>query len=127
MNKVLISGNLCKDIELKYTQNNIAIMQNTLAVRNDFKNSKGEYETQFINIVSWNKQAEYLSKYCEKGSKILVEGKITTRQYDDPDGKRIYVTEVITEKVEILNGKKENSNQSNVTNLETEDLSELPF
>ncbi len=127
MNKVIISGNLCRAIELRYTQNNVAVMQNTLAVRNDFKNSNGEYDTQFINIVSWNKQAEFLSKYCDKGSKILVEGRIETRQYEDKDGKTVYVTEVIAEKVEILNSKKEESNPFESTQQAPVTDSDLPF
>lgn len=127
MNKVILIGNLCKDIELRFTQNNIAVMQNTLAVRNDFKNSNGEYGTQFVNVVSWNKQAEFLSKYCSKGSKILVEGRIETRNYDDPDGKRVYVTEVIAEKVEILNGKKEENNSFENAIQEPVTDDDLPF
>lgn len=116
MNKVILSGNLCKDIEIRYTQNNKPVIQNTIAVKNDFKSANGEYESQFINIVVWNNQAEYLSKYAAKGSKVLVEGRIINRSYDKQDGTKAYITEVIVEKLELLNSvkKEETSPQSDV-------------
>lgn len=116
MNKIILSGNLCKDIELKYTNNNKAVMQNTLAVKNDFKNANGEYESQFINLVVWNNNAEYLKKYASKGSKVLVEGKLTNRSYDKTDGTKAYITEVVVEKVELLS-----STNKNVAKQETQE------
>ena len=107
MNKVILTGNLVKDLELKYTNNNKAVLQNTIAVRNDFKNANGEYESQFINIEVWNKTAEFLNKYAGKGSKVLVEGKIVTRNYTAQDGTKRYVTNVAVEKAELLDTKKQ--------------------
>ena len=107
MNKVILTGNLVKDLELKYTNNNKAVLQNTIAVRNDFKNANGEYESQFINIEVWNKTAEFLNKYAGKGSKVLVEGKIVTRNYTKQDGTKRYVTNIAVEKVELLDTKKQ--------------------
>ena len=107
MNKVILTGNLVKDLELKYTNNNKAVLQNTIAVRNDFKNANGEYESQFINIEVWGKPAEFLGKYAGKGSKVLVEGKIVTRNYTAQDGTKRYVTNVAVEKVELLDTKKQ--------------------
>ena len=107
MNKVILTGNLVKDIELKYTESNKAYLQNTIAVKNDFKNANGEYESQFINIEVWNKTAEFLSKYAGKGSKVLAEGKIVTRNYTAQDGTKRYVTNVAVEKVELLTTKKQ--------------------
>ena len=109
MNKVILTGNLVKDIELKYTESNKAYLQNTIAVKNDFKNANGEYESQFINIEVWNKTAEFLSKYAGKGSKVLVEGKIVTRNYTAQDGTKRYVTNVVVEKVELLDTKKQDT------------------
>lgn len=111
MNKIIISGNLCKDIELRYTTNNVAVIQNIIAVRNDFKNKDGEYDCEFINIVAWRNHAEYLSKYANKGTKILVEGKLTNRSYEKDDGTKGYIAEVVVEKVEILNSKKEKTDE----------------
>ena len=107
MNKVILSGNLCKEIELRFTTNNIAVLQNTVAVKNDFKNANGEYESEFINIVVWRQTAEFLSKYASKGSKVLVEGRLTNRSYEKQDGTKGYVTEVVAEKVELLGNRKE--------------------
>lgn len=107
MNKVILTGNLVKDLELKYTNNNKAVLQNTIAAKNDFKNANGEYESQFINIEVWGKTAEFLNKYAGKGSKVLVEGKIVNRNYTAQDGTKRYVTNVAVEKVELLDTKKQ--------------------
>lgn len=124
MNKVILSGNLCKDIELKYTTtNNKPVVQNSIAVRNDFKNQNGDYESQFINIVVWNKTAEFLSQYASKGSKILVEGRLTNRSYDKQDGTKGYITEVVVEKIELLNTKKQETSE---TQEDTQDTTQEP-
>ena len=102
MNTIILSGNLCKDIELKYTSSNKPVLQNTIAVRNDYKNANGDYDSQFINIVVWNKAAEYLKQYAAKGSKVLVEGRLQNRSYEKQDGSKAYITEVVVEKVELL-------------------------
>lgn len=112
MNKIIITGNLCKDIELRYTNSNIAVLQNTVAVKNDFKNADGEYDSEFINIVVWRQTAEFLNNYADKGSKVLVEGRLTNRSYDKQDGTKGYITEVVAEKVELLDAKK----KENATN-----------
>ena len=85
MNKVILVGNLCKDIELRYTTNGNATMSNTLAIKNDFKNANGEYDSEFVNVVFWKQNAEFLNKYAEKGNKLLVEGRLKTRSYDKQD------------------------------------------
>ncbi len=106
MNRIIISGNLCKDVELKYTQNNnTAVVSNTIAVKNDFKNAKGEYESQFINFVVYRNNAEFLNKYAAKGSKVLLEGRLNNRSYDKQDGTKAYITEVVVERVELLGNK----------------------
>ena len=110
MNKIIITGNLCKDIDLRYTPSNVAVVQNTVAVRNDFKNANGEHDSEFINIVVWRQAAEFLSKYAAKGSKVLVEGRLTNRSYDKQDGTKGYITEVVAEKVELLNSPAKSGN-----------------
>ena len=107
MNKIILSGNLCKEIELRFTTSQLAVLQNTVAVKNDFKNANGEYDSEFINIVVWRQTAEFLSKYASKGSKVLVEGRLTNRSYEKQDGTKGYVTEVVAEKVELLGNRKE--------------------
>lgn len=106
MNKIILIGNLCKDVEIRYTSNNIAVMQNTIAVKNDYKNANGEYDSEFINIVVWRQSAEFINKYASKGSKVLVEGRLTNRTYDKQDGTKGCITEVVAEKVELLDAKK---------------------
>ena len=112
MNKVILTGNLVKDIELKYTESNKAVLQNTIAVKNDFKNANGEYESQFINIEVWNKTAEFLSNYFHKGSPVIISGRIQTGSYDKDDGTKVYTTDVIVEEINFSYGDKEPNNNS---------------
>lgn len=106
MNRVCLNGRLTKDIDLRYTQNNVAVASFTLAVQRKFKNQNGDYESDFINCVAYKQTAEILSKYTGKGDLIGIEGRIQTRSYDNQDGKKVYVTEVIVENVEFLTTKK---------------------
>lgn len=107
MNKVCLTGRATKNIELKYTQNNIAITNFTLAVTRKFKNQNGEYESDFINCIAYKSTAELLSKYVEKGDLLGIDGRIRTRNYEDKDGKRVYVTEIIVDSMDFLQAKKE--------------------
>lgn len=118
MNKVILVGNLCKDIELRYTINGNATISNTLAIKNDFKNANGEYDSEFVNVVFWKQNAEFLNKYAEKGNKLLVEGRLTTRSYDKQDGTKGYITEVMADKIEILNTKKKEIKSEETIELE---------
>ena len=131
MNKAILSGNLVKDIDLRCTESGRYVFQNTIAVRNDFKNKDGEYDSTFINIVVWGTTAEYLSKYAGKGSKVLVEGRISNRSYDKQDGSKAYVTEVVVDKAELLSYKKEENNTPTVEVKEEPTVvlsdSDLPF
>ena len=121
MNKIILSGNLCKDIELKVTQNSVPVLSNTIAVRNDFKNANGEYDSQFINFVAYRNNAEFLSKYASKGSKVLLEGRLTNRSYEKQDGTKAYITEVIVDKVELLGSSTKNGQAPVETNQQEED------
>lgn len=130
MNKVILIGNICHNMEIRYTANNVAVLQNSIAVRNDFKNANGEYESEFVNIVVWKQTAEFLNKYASKGSKIAVEGRLTTRNYEKQDGTKGYVTEVVAEKVELLGNKKEDNqvNNQQPAQVETDLVNDsLPF
>ena len=127
MNKVILSGNICKDIELKYTTNNIAVAINTIAVRNDYKNRDGKYDSQFINFVAYRNNAEYLSKYANKGSKILLEGKWNSRKYQKQDGTMAYINEVIADKIELLSSVKSTEISEKNTEKSTEETADDPF
>ena len=111
MNRVIITGRITKDIDLRYTENSIAITNFNLAVKRDYKNSNGEYESDFVSCVAYRQTAELLGKYVKKGDLIGVEGRIQTRNYEDKDGKKVYVTEIQADRVEFLQSKGKLSNE----------------
>ena len=111
MNKVCLTGRITKNIELKYNQNNVAITSFNLAVTRKFKNQNGEYESDFINCIAYKSTAELLNKYVKKGDLLGIEGRIQTRNYEDKDGKRVYVTEVIVDSIDFLQSRKDESKQ----------------
>ena len=106
MNKTFLIGRLTKDPELRHTQSGMACCQITLAVNRPKQKDK-EQEADFINVVVWDKQGENLAKYQGKGNQIAVEGRIQTRNYENSEGKKVYVTEVIAINVQYLDSKKE--------------------
>lgn len=105
MNKVFLIGRLTRDPELRYTSSNIAVATFSIAVDHNFSNAAGEREADFINIVVWRKQAENVKNYMHKGSQVAIDGRIQTRSYDDTDGKKRYVTEVVADNVQFLDSK----------------------
>lgn len=112
MNNVALVGRLTKDPELRYTQTGIATCNFTLAVNRPFSNQDGKKEADFINIVVWRKQAENVAQFLGKGSQAAVNGRIQTRNYENSEGRRVYVTEVVAESVQFLDSrKKDGANQ----------------
>ena len=117
MNNVNLIGRLTKAPELKQTASNTSVFTGTLAVNRTFKNQNGERETDFINIVAWRQTAEIIAQYCGKGSQIGVTGRIQTRNYENQQGQRVYVTEVVAEHIDLLDSKNDNQQeQSNSYN-----------
>jgi len=114
MNKTFLIGRLTKDPELRYSSNNAAIVNFTIAIDRQYTNQQGKKETDFINIVAFQKQAENIKKYVFKGSLVAVDGRIQTRNYDDKDGKKVYVTEVVADRVQFLDSKNSQSGGNNV-------------
>ena len=112
MNKVFLIGRLTRDPELRYTGNNTAVASFSIAVNRNFANAQGEREADFINIVVWRKQAENVKNYLSQGSQVAIDGRIQTRSYDDQNGQKRYVTEVVADNVEFL-GSKGSSTNSN--------------
>jgi single-strand DNA-binding protein len=102
LNSVCLVGRLTRDAELKYTGNNIAVASFSLAVNRNFKDSNGERETDFINCVIWRQQAENLANWAKKGALIGITGRIQTRSYENQQGQRVYVTEVVAESFQML-------------------------
>ncbi|HGM4113457.1 TPA: single-stranded DNA-binding protein, partial [Listeria monocytogenes] len=105
MNRVVLVGRLTKDPELRYTPAGVAVTTFTLAVNRAFTNQNGEREADFIQCVVWRKQAENAANFLKKGSMAGVDGRIQTRNYEDNDGKRVYVTEIVAESVQFLEPK----------------------
>lgn len=105
MNKAFLIGRLTRDPELRYSSSNAAIVNFSIAIDRQYTNNQGQRETDFINIVAFQKQAENIKKYLTKGSLVAVDGRIQTRNYEDKDGKRVYVTEVVADRVQFLNSK----------------------
>lgn len=111
MNKVILIGNLTKDVEVSSTTGGISVAKFNLAVQRTYANADGEKEADFIGIVAWRKLAELCSQYLTKGSKVAIEGKLQTRNYEASDGTKRYVTEVVAEEIQFLTLK--NNNESN--------------
>ena len=107
INNTVLVGRLTKDVELRYTPSNVAVATFTLAVNRTFKNENGERETDFINCVMWRQQAENLANWCKKGALIGITGRIQTRSYDNQQGQRVYVTEVVAETFQLLESKEQ--------------------
>ncbi|SJZ89388.1 single-strand DNA-binding protein [Pilibacter termitis] len=107
INNVVLTGRLTKDAELRYTTGGRAVSSFTLAVNRKFTDSKGNSEADFINVIVWGKQAEALSKHTHKGSLIGITGRIQTRNYENQQGQRVYVTEVVAESFTFLESKRE--------------------
>ena len=105
MNKVFLIGRLVRDPELRYTSSNIPVATFSLAVNRNFTGQNGERETDFINIVVWRKQAENCKNYINQGSQVAIDGRIQTRSYDDQNGQKRYVTEVVADNVQFLDTK----------------------
>ncbi|WP_270529254.1 single-stranded DNA-binding protein [Limosilactobacillus vaginalis] len=102
INRAVLTGRITRDPELRYTQNGTAVVQFTLAVDRQFRNQDGEREADFINCVIWRKSAENFANFTHKGSKIGVDGRIQTRSYENQQGNRVYVTEVIVDSFALL-------------------------
>ncbi len=109
MNKVILVGNLTKDPELSTTSSGVPYCRFSLAVTRRFANAEGNRETDFFNITVWRAQAENCHKYLHKGSKAGVIGSLQTRSYEDKDGNKKYVTDIIADEVEFLSNKPSSS------------------
>lgn len=133
LNKCILQGNLCKDIELLQTNNGGTYLRNTIACQRNYSKENQERQSDFINIVAYGKSAEFLKNYFNKGSQILIEGRIQTGSYEKQDGSKIYTTDIVVERVFFCGTKKQDNLNNfeqtiNSTNMEfTIDSNSLPF
>ena len=116
INNVVLIGRLTRDPELRYTPTNVAATQFNLACNRNFKNQNGEYDADFINCVMWRQQAENFANWLKKGALVGITGRIQTRSYDNQQGQRVYVTEVVAESFQTLEKKDNSANQSSMEN-----------
>ncbi|PNQ83089.1 single-stranded DNA-binding protein [Paenibacillus sp. F4] len=113
LNRVILIGRLTKDPELRYTPNGIATTQFTLAVDRPFTSQGGEREADFLPIVTWRQLAETCANYLKKGRLTAVEGRVQVRNYENSEGKRIYVTEIVADNVRFLESNRDSQRDPN--------------
>lgn len=111
LNRVVLAGRLTKDPDLRITPNGVAVANFTIAVNRPFSNKEGEQDADFINCVVWRRAAENLANFQKKGSLIGVDGRLQSRSFDNQEGKRVFVTEVVADSVQFLESKGGNDNQ----------------
>lgn len=117
MNKIMLLGRLTKDVETRYTQtNNSLVATFTLAVNRRFAKEGEERQTDFINIVAWGKTGEFCSKYFKKGLQVALVGRLQTRSYEDNNGQKKYITEVIAEEVYFADSNNRQTTDSSILN-----------
>lgn len=132
INNVTLVGRITRDPELRYTPQNQAVATFSLAVNRQFKNANGEREADFINCVIWRQQAENIVNWAKKGALIGITGRIQTRNYENQQGQRVYVTEVVADSFQMLESRKEaplppdptittNSGKNNTPNMSEPD------
>lgn len=111
LNRVVLVGRLTKDPEFRTTPNGVSVATFTLAVNRTFTNAQGERDADFINCVTFRKQADNVNRFLSKGSLVGVDGRMQSRSYENQDGKRVFVTEAVCDSVQFLEPK--NNNQPN--------------
>lgn len=107
LNKIIVMGRLTKDVELRNTQSGKAIASFTLAVDRDFKGKNGEKETDWLDVVAWGNTATFVNSYFSKGRMAVVEGRLQTRQFEDRNGNKRKVTEIVADNVYFGDSKKD--------------------
>lgn len=136
VNKVYLVGNVGKDPEVRYIESGVAVANFSLATNESYKNKSGERvtNTEWHNIVVWRGLAEVVEKYVKKGTMLYVEGKLRTRSYDDQNGNKRYITEIVADNLKMLDragGDNSQNNQSQgeaqTGSFEAEETDDLPF
>lgn len=120
INRVVLVGRLTKDPEFRTTQSGIDVATFTLAVNRNFTNAQGEREADFINIIVFRRQAENVNNYLSKGKLAGVDGRIQSRSYENQEGRRIFVTEVVADSVQFLEPKNSNGGQQDTYQQQTQ-------
>lgn len=136
MNKIVIKGNIANDISYRKSESGITYASFNIAVKRDFKNKEGKYDTDFFNCRAFRTTADFINKYYKKGDEMLFTGNLTTRSYIAKDGTKKYITEIIIENTDFTYGNKNKTESDEVVLTEEdiakvfgneEELLELPF
>lgn len=132
LNRICIMGRITRDLELRRTQDGTAVTSFTVAVDDDFKNkATGEKKTYFLDVVAWRQDAEFVCQYLGKGRMVVVEGKLTVRDWTDKDGNKRRNAEIIADNIYFGDSKKDNEPRYDVASQEYAEMSdeadELPF
>lgn len=127
LNRIILIGRLTRDPELRYTASGIAVTTFTLAVDRPFTNNQGERETDFINIVTWRALAENCANYLKKGRLTAVEGRLQVRNYDNNEGRKVYVSEVVADNVRFLEWGETGSQSRNILPMGQEGNQDVRF
>lgn len=110
INRVVLVGRITKDVDHRVTTSGVSVVSFTLAVNRNFTSASGEREADFINCVTWRVSADFMKNYVKKGNLLAVDGRMQTRNYEDNDGRTVYITEVVADSVQLLESR--SSNQS---------------
>ncbi len=121
INNVVLVGRLTSEPDLKYSAKGDAVASFRLAVNRNFTNQSGQREADFINCVIWRKPAETLANYAHKGTLLGVVGRIQTRTYDNQQGQRVYVTEVVADSFQLLESRNANQKAESTNKKTTDD------
>lgn len=127
MNKVILSGHIVKDITPYKTVDGTLVVSNTIAIRREHKNQDGSYDTDFINFVAWDKKAEYLQVYANKGDKVEIVGNWHVRSYETERGEKKRVDECVVESINVFNIKKEDKKPKEEIPSYKDAVKDLPF
>lgn len=122
MNQTFLLGNITKDIELKETQSGVKYTRFSIAVKRNFKNENGEYDTDFFNIVAWRKTAEFISEYFSKGKRIAISGRLQNNKYTDKDGVERISTEIVVNEFSIIEKRQKENDDTEKNNNSNEDI-----
>ena len=126
MNKIILLGNLTKDVNVRYTQNGKPVARTSIAVNRKVKNPQGKYDSDFFNLIAWDKTAEFFGNYLQKGSRILVEGRLQNNHYTDKNNVKHYSEDVVVENVEFAGGKSANKSDDGFKGEEVPE-EDVPF
>jgi single-strand DNA-binding protein len=129
INKVLLSGRLTRDPELRYTPSGVAVMTFSLALNRRYKDQSGEWkdEVSFVNVVAWQRQAELASEYLKKGSAVFVEGRLQSRSWETSEGQKRSILEVRAERLQFLDRLKREDEELAEGKAEDTSSEEVPF